>query len=65
MCEFIHSYPIINIACMDEQIRIAAFKWLKRQSLFYDDVLPRKVLEDGFYYKNQCIYRLKTIPKFS
>jgi len=40
---------------MDEQIRIAAFEWLERQALFYDDVLPRKVLEDGFYYKNQRI----------
>lgn len=40
---------------MDELIRITAFEWLKRQVLLYDDVLPRKVLEEGFYYKNQRI----------
>ena len=40
---------------MDEQIRIAAFEWLERQASFYDDVLPRKVLDEGFYYKNQRI----------
>ena len=40
---------------MDEQIRIAAFDWLERQASLYDDVMPRKVLEEGFYYQNQRI----------
>lgn len=44
-----------NIARMDELIRIAAFEWLEKQASLYDDVLPRKVLEEGFYYQNQRI----------
>ena len=43
---------------MDELIRITAFEWLERQILLYDDVLPRKVLQEGFYYKNQRIVLL-------
>ncbi|MCX6225224.1 MAG: HNH endonuclease [Bacteroidia bacterium] len=35
--------------------RIAAFNWIKSQSDLYEDVIPRKVLEDGFIYYNQHI----------
>jgi len=40
---------------MDDQIRYAAFEWLKEQSLVHGDVLSRKLLEDGFIYKGQRI----------
>jgi putative restriction endonuclease len=35
---------------MDDQIRLAAFTWLKKQSEIYGDSLPRKVMEEGFNY---------------
>jgi hypothetical protein len=35
--------------------RIAAFNWIKSQSDLYEDVIPRKVLEEGFIYYNQRI----------
>jgi len=40
---------------MDEQIRIAAFDWLEQQVRLYDEVLPRKLLESGFYHHDQHI----------
>ncbi len=39
----------------DNSIRISAFSWLKEQTNLYGDVLPRKILEQGFYYNNQRI----------
>jgi len=35
---------------MDDQIRLTAFTWLKKQSEIYGDSLPRKLLEVGFDY---------------
>jgi hypothetical protein len=32
----------------DEQVRLAAFQWLEEKSLYYDEVIPREVLEKGF-----------------
>lgn len=41
---------------MDFQIRLAAFQWLAQQAMLYDDeVLPRKVLEEGFVYQGKRI----------
>ncbi|MCE5346716.1 MAG: HNH endonuclease [Bacteroidales bacterium] len=40
---------------MDNQIRLAAFVWLKKQTEFYGDSLPRKVLEEGFDYFGRTI----------
>lgn len=40
---------------MNEQIRIAAFDWLEQQVRLYDEVLPRKLLESGFYLHDQHI----------
>ncbi len=39
----------------DLQIRLAAFEWLKRQVAEQGDVLPRKVLEDGFLFEDERI----------
>ena len=35
------------------QLRNEVFNWLKNLTLFYDDVLPRTVLEKGFVYQGQ------------
>jgi len=40
---------------MDTQIRLAAFEWLKEMVTLYDDVLPRRLLETGFIFKNETI----------
>jgi putative restriction endonuclease len=40
---------------MDEQIRLAAFKWLEEQTLIHGDVLPRTLLEKGFLFNGQRI----------
>lgn len=40
---------------MDDQIRLAAFNWLKKQKEFYGDTLPRKILEDGFVFQGKAI----------
>lgn len=40
----------------EHQIRIAAFDWLGEQiSLYEDEILPRTLLEKGFYFKNHRI----------
>lgn len=40
---------------MEEQIRLAAFKWLKEQTTIHGDVLPRSLLEKGFEFSGQRI----------
>jgi len=40
---------------MDELIRLNAFNWLKEQIKIHGDVLPRKLLESGFFFKNQRV----------
>jgi putative restriction endonuclease len=40
---------------MEEQIRLAAFNWLRNQSDIYDNVLPRKILESGFEFQGERI----------
>jgi putative restriction endonuclease len=40
---------------MEEQIRLAAFKWLEEQVRIYGDVLPRKLLEQGFMVSGKRI----------
>lgn len=39
----------------DNTIRLSAFEWLKEQTNMHGDVLPRNILEQGFYYKNQRV----------
>ncbi|MBL7013753.1 MAG: HNH endonuclease [Candidatus Marinimicrobia bacterium] len=34
----------------DYQIRLKAFSWLREKSEVYDDILPRKLLQEGFEY---------------
>ena len=40
---------------MDDQIRLAAFEWLDKQTAIHGDVLPREFLEKGFYFKGEKI----------
>lgn len=40
---------------MEEQIRLAAFQWLKEQVDIHGDILPRNILEQGFQYQGQRI----------
>ncbi len=40
---------------MDFQIRTAAFNWLEKQVLLHGDLLPRKILEQGFYFHGQRV----------
>lgn len=40
---------------LDTQIRSATFDWLNRQEEIHGDVLSRKVLEQGFFYKGERI----------
>ncbi|MFY9115339.1 MAG: HNH endonuclease [Dethiobacteria bacterium] len=40
---------------MDIQIRMAAFKWLEEQVLLHGDLLPRAILEQGFFFNGQRI----------
>lgn len=40
---------------MEEQIRLAAFQWLEEQVRIHGDVLPRKLLEQGFMVSGKHI----------
>ena len=40
---------------MDDQIRLAAFEWLEKQSIIYGDVLPREILTKGLYFNGERI----------
>jgi putative restriction endonuclease len=40
---------------MEEQIRLAAFKWLEEQVFVHGDVLPRTLLEQGFIFNGQRV----------
>lgn len=40
---------------MDDQIRLAAFDWLDKQTAIYGDVLPRELLATGFVYNGERI----------
>jgi putative restriction endonuclease len=40
---------------MDDQIRLAAFEWLEKQTIIYGDVLSRELLETGFLFNGQKI----------
>lgn len=40
---------------MEEQIRIAAFKWLEQQTAIHGDVLPYQLLQQGFEYQGERI----------
>lgn len=40
---------------IDEQIRIAAFNWLKQQIEIHGDVLSRELLQTGFLFENEKI----------
>ncbi len=40
---------------MDEQIRMAAFAWLEKQAIFYDDVLPWSVIQNEFSFQAQRV----------
>jgi putative restriction endonuclease len=40
---------------MDDQIRLAAFEWLEKQSLIYGDVLSRELLVKGFLFNGEKI----------
>src|SRR5665647_1289302 len=39
----------------DDQIRLAAFEWLEKQTIIYGDVLPRTLLEKGFIFNGEKI----------
>jgi putative restriction endonuclease len=43
---------------MDDQIRLAAFEWLEKQTTIYGDVLPRILLEKGFIFQGERIILL-------
>jgi len=40
---------------MDDQIRLAAFEWLEKQTIIHGDVLPRDLLETGFLFNGHKI----------
>ena len=40
---------------METAIRLAAFEWLKHQSLVYGDTLPRTLLDQGFSYNGERV----------
>lgn len=40
---------------MEEQIRLATFKWLEEQVQIHGDVLPRIILEKGFLFNGQHV----------
>lgn len=40
---------------MDDQIRLAAFEWLEKQTNFHGDVMPRELLAQGFYFKGERV----------
>ena len=39
----------------DMKIRLAAFDWVKNQSLKFDNAIPREILKSSFKYKNTII----------
>ena len=39
----------------DEQVRIAAFSWLKKQTSIHGDILTRTLLEKGFIFEDERI----------
>lgn len=39
----------------DKSVRIAAFNWLSEQVAIHGDVLPRKLLENGFLFNNERV----------
>jgi len=41
---------------VDHQVRLATFNWLSDQAALHGDVLPRKILEDGFDFEGQTIH---------
>lgn len=41
---------------IDQQVRLATFDWLSDQVALHGDVLPRKILEDGFDIEGQTIH---------
>ncbi len=40
---------------MEEQIRLAAFYWLRTQCEIQGEVLPRKMLVEGFEFQGERI----------
>ncbi len=40
---------------MEDQIRLAAFNWLKLQINIYNNILPRRILEYGFELNGERI----------
>lgn len=40
---------------METEIRLAAFEWLKEQTLVHGETLPRKLLEHGFTYRGERV----------
>lgn len=40
---------------LDRSIRLAAFDWLTAQRSIYGDILPRRVLETGFYFQGHRV----------
>ena len=40
---------------MEQQIRLAAFEWLKQQVQIYGNTLPRDILEKGFNFQGQRV----------
>ena len=38
-----------------EQIRLAAFNWIKQQAEIHNDVLTRELLSKGFIFENERI----------
>lgn len=40
---------------MEDQIRLAAFRWLEQQTGIYGDVLPYSLLNHGFYFQGERI----------
>ncbi len=40
---------------MEDQIRLAAFNWLKLQINIYNNILPRRILEEGFELNGERI----------
>jgi putative restriction endonuclease len=43
------------MSSVDEQIRLAAFTWLKEQTQIHDQVLPIDLLRQGFVFENERI----------
>lgn len=57
---------------VDRRVRLAAFNWLRSQVLIHGDVLPRKLLAEGFMFQDirvpllgpQGIFKPKIIPRY-